>query len=251
MEITITADTVIKPSAAQSSELDPADLVPVKKGQTFPVLAYREDAGHLVFTLDASKVDLDALHPSRKNTWWVYIDHAEDPSGVSKDNDPKDKPEPAPRNKASYSFKLPGFDQTFWSSDPICPESPNFTWRSALHMDAQGNYRKPDNAEQVANIIRAAKGMQAVREKLGNRTITITSWLRPYAVNKAVGGAKQSRHTQGDGVDFAVSGMTPWQVYEALDSWHGSKGGLAQGGRMGFVHIDWRGYSARWRYPRA
>jgi hypothetical protein len=45
-----------------------------------------------------------------------------------------------------------------------------------------------------------------------------------------------------------VAGMTPAQVYGALDSWWGTQGGLAQGGRMDFTHIDGRGQRARWSY---
>ncbi|MFM7530160.1 MAG: D-Ala-D-Ala carboxypeptidase family metallohydrolase, partial [Nodosilinea sp.] len=109
-------------------------------------------------------------------------------------------------------------------------------------------FRQPDNRGQVEQIIKMARVMQQVRRKLGNRRITITSWLRPYAVNLAVGGASNSRHLYGDGVDFTVTGMSPAQVYGALDSWWGTQGGLAQGGRLGFTHLDGRGQMARWEY---
>ena len=93
-----------------------------------------------------------------------------------------------------------------------------------------------------------ARVLQDIRGRLGNRQITVTSWLRPYKINQEVGGASNSRHLYGDGVDFTVAGMTPAQVYGALDSWWGTQGGLAQGGRMGFTHIDGRGQRARWSY---
>ena len=89
-----------------------------------------------------------------------------------------------------------------------------------------------------------ARRMQEVRARLGNRTITITSWYRPPAVNRAVGGARNSTHIRGHGVDFVVAGLSPRAAQRILDPWW--PGGLGYG--SSFTHLDNRGYRARWNY---
>ncbi|MFI7432146.1 D-Ala-D-Ala carboxypeptidase family metallohydrolase [Micromonospora haikouensis] len=44
--------------------------------------------------------------------------------------------------------------------------------------------------------------LQALRHALGDQSIRITSGFRSYACNSAVGGASNSRHLYGDGVDM-------------------------------------------------
>jgi hypothetical protein len=251
MQLVTRIDTFFKPSAADSSTLPREQMAFVSRGSEFPVRAYRLEAGHIVATIHPDDYDLKTLHSSGRNTWWIFQGAVEDPAGHGPLNRPNDTAPMQPSIGRGAPFTMPGYSQTFYSGDPITPRSPAFTWAEALHFSG-ANYRKPDNAEQVKAIMRAAEGMQAVREKLNNRPIRINSWLRPAAINRAVGGAPKSTHLLGLGIDFAVAGLTPSQVYAALDSWHGAAGGLAQGGRMGFTHIDWRGNArARWSYPGA
>lgn len=243
MKLTVLNDTVLKTSVQQSSELPPEDLAPLKAGLELPVLAYRPtDAGHVIITLDPNEIDLRSLHPSGKNTWFVFDAHLEDPEGMGPNNNPKDKP--ARKLKTGKELKFPGFSGTYNTNDPIHAGG-NFTWGEATH----GGSRIPEAPHVVENIKRIADVMQTVRHKLGDRAITPTSWYRDPSTNRRVGGASQSRHLQGDAIDFYVDGLTPWGMYERLDGWHGSKGGLAAG--VGFLHLDLRGYRARWRYPGA
>ncbi|MEH1099050.1 D-Ala-D-Ala carboxypeptidase family metallohydrolase [Micromonospora sp. CPCC 205561] len=46
--------------------------------------------------------------------------------------------------------------------------------------------------------------LQALRHALGDQSIRITSGFRSYACNSAVGGASNSRHLYGDGVDMGA-----------------------------------------------
>jgi uncharacterized protein YcbK (DUF882 family) len=98
----------------------------------------------------------------------------------------------------------------------------------------------------TTNIIKVAKVLEEVRELFGGKPIIVTSWYRPAKINKAVGGVSNSRHILGDAVDFQVKGVHPTEVQKKLDSWYGSRGGLASA--TTFTHIDTRGYKARWRY---
>ena len=138
-------------------------------------------------------------------------------------------------------FKLPGLSAPVKVTDPIYTGS-KFTWNEATKSMS----RLPINSTHAANIIKVARVMDEVRTLLGNKRISVTSWYRPPAVNRAVGGASNSMHIQGLAVDFNVQGMTPQQVYARLEPWWGQRGGLASASN--FTHIDARGYKARWRY---
>ena len=120
----------------------------------------------------------------------------------------------------------------------------NFSWAEAT----RNGERVPQSAAIVTQIQRAAQAMQEIRLLLGDRPITITSWYRPPNVNRSVGGASQSRHLNGDGVDFAVPSIAAPEVFRRLDGWWGSRGGLASSRRYHFTHIDLRGVRARWDY---
>lgn len=131
-----------------------------------------------------------------------------------------------------------------YSSQPLYPGS-LFSWGELT----KGLDRLPESASQVRNLIKLAKYLDAVREFLGGKPITITSGLRPRAINRAVGGAANSRHLHGDAADLVVTGLSPHAVYRRLDPWHGDKGGL--GNSANFTHLDLRGYRARWAYGNA
>jgi hypothetical protein len=244
MELTVLQETVLKPSLAQSATLPAAELAPVHEGTLLPVLAYRQENDHVVITLDPDRIDLAKLHPSRKNTWYCYDRHLEDPTGMGPSNNPKDEPPARPSNPG-IELTFPGFQGVYHSGEAICRDAESFTWGEALHVnETTGRYRKPVDAAVVYNILRMAPVLQEIRHKLGDKPLIINSWYRDPATNRAVGGASRSRHMVGDAVDFRVSGMTPWQVYHDLNSWWGNRGGLAAG--KGFTHLDGRGYEARW-----
>lgn len=106
--------------------------------------------------------------------------------------------------------------------------------------------RVPQNAQVVDNIMRLADYLEDVRSRFGKASIVINSGYRPPAVNAAVGGVSNSQHLYGTAADIVVSGFRPHEVYQHLNQWHGSKGGLGDG--ASFTHIDLRGYRARFSY---
>ena len=248
MKLVISKNTVFKPSDAQSANLPPEEIAAVEEGSEFEMLAYREVGRHLIVTLNPATEDLSALHPSGKNTWYVYKGHIVDPEGYSAGNDPRDKPAEASREGRGFEFEISGVPGLLYSNDPI-PGVQHFKWREALHFDQNGKFRRPHNSSVGRNIIRIAKVLENARLRLGGEPVTITSWYRDPVTNRAVGGASQSRHMRGDAVDFRVPHKTPRQVYSTLDTWWQSQGGLAAG--VGFTHLDGRGYRARWSYPGA
>jgi hypothetical protein len=117
----------------------------------------------------------------------------------------------------------------------------SFTWLEATH----GGKRMPPNQTTVDSMIRIAKLAQQARDRLG-RAMIVTSWYRPPAVNRAVGGATNSRHIVGDAIDFVVCGLSGNQIYWTLDPWWpGGLGRYRSFPNLG--HIDSRPYRARWR----
>lgn len=118
----------------------------------------------------------------------------------------------------------------------------NFTWAEAT----RGGARMPPNQATVDAIVRLARLAQQARDRIG-RPFIITSWYRPAAINRQVGGASYSRHIVGDAIDFYCVGLTGNQVYWALDPWW--PGGLGRYGRYpNLVHLDARPHKARWKH---
>lgn len=84
-------------------------------------------------------------------------------------------------------------------------DSKYFTWHEALYLKQVNAYAIP-TVEQAVNIMKVVKVLDNVRNHF-NTPITVTSWLRPDAYNKLIGGAIFSHHRSGLAVDFLVMGL--------------------------------------------
>lgn len=232
--LTVTSDTLFKTSPQLSSKLSNSDKVFVRNNTELELI------GHEL--APANHVKLELAEPSFSNRpeqiWYAYKPDIQI-EGNEKNNQPKNETS-RPKPSGPY-IKLPGFRGNFYLSNPIIPGG-NFTWGEATH----GGSRIPVNRNVVYGIIRIARVMEEVRNRLGGRPITINSWYRDPVTNRRVGGASRSRHLNGDAVDFVAPGLHPYDVYDRLNRWWGSKGGLASA--TVFTHIDTRGYYARWSY---
>jgi uncharacterized protein YcbK (DUF882 family) len=137
------------------------------------------------------------------------------------------------------TIKVPGISKPVALDAPICLQSPHFSWYEAT----KGGARIPENEEITASIIRIAKALEGVREKFDSRSITITSWYRPPAINRNVGGARFSKHIEGHAVDILVGDLDPREVTAALSKdWNGGVGDSPA-----FTHLD-LGERRRWDY---
>ncbi|MEB3336602.1 MAG: D-Ala-D-Ala carboxypeptidase family metallohydrolase [Leptolyngbyaceae bacterium] len=234
MKLKVRNDTFFKLSTKQSSELGEAEKVLVNKDTEFEVHSHAPaENNHVKVALaDAT------LGPEKRNTWYIFSDHIAI-QGNEPNNRPDDKEKPSPER--TDGFKLPGFESTFYLSNPIIANS-KFTWADAT----KNGTRIPVSKEIVEGIIKIAKAMDEVNTLLGNKPIIVNSWYRDPVTNQRVGGASASRHLSGDAVDFVVEGIHPFDVYDRLDPWWGNRGGIASA--TVFTHIDARGYSARWDY---
>lgn len=97
------------------------------------------------------------------------------------------------------------------------------------------------------NITKLANQLQILRNKIKS-SISITSGYRCESHNKAISGAKNSKHILGKAVDIKVAGMQPKKVYNIIEELI-SEGVMLQGG-LGlyktWVHYDIRKTKARW-----
>lgn len=164
-------------------------------------------------------------------------------AGIGVHRQPTEATADPPVISKGKSFKLPG-NEVVYCDRPI-PGIKHFTWGEAT----KNGTRIPATKDVVQRIIAVGIILDVARTVLGDRKMVITSWYRPIAVNRAVGGVDNSRHIVGDGVDFVVQGMNPLQVFKLLSPWFANRGGLGKSSE--FTHLDARGYKARWNYGNA
>lgn len=97
------------------------------------------------------------------------------------------------------------------------------------------------------NAQRHAFNLERMRHQLGDKPLGGLSYYRSPEHNTAVGGASQSRHVQADACDFSVETVNKFgrTRFLAVVEKVFSDGGVGNypGGN---VHVDSRGYRARW-----
>ncbi len=249
----VVSDTLFKLKPAFSYQLTSAEKIFVKNGTEFELVVSEKATGNHVRVVLATT----GLGDRNIKQWYAYAPDIVI-EGNPTDNTPhKGSPAPPPTpptppvvpprpnpgnsRRPTGPFRLPGFSSTFYLSEPIIPNG-HFTWAEAT----KNGSRIPVNRSVTYGIIRIARVMEEVRDRLGDRPIRVNSWYRDPATNRAIGGALYSRHMSGDAIDFVVIGVSSYTVYSRLNRWWGSRGGLASSSI--FTHIDARGHRARWSY---
>ncbi len=119
-----------------------------------------------------------------------------------------------------------------------------FTVREVVNADRR---RIPQSDEIKDNILIMAEELDQVREGWGS-AILVTSWYRPPAINRAVGGARNSQHLSGRAVDVRPAQGNIYQFQDWLDTQAWSDKALGYGAPRGFVHLDLRPGRIRWVY---
>ena len=202
--ITATQDTLLKKEPVQSTELGEKAKVTVEKGRGYAVLAYSEVAA------DAhARVELAA----GSGTWFVY--------------------EPHWKRYQPIGEALPA--SVDWE-DFDCLVTPNLTVGEVLQWDRR---RIPGpNAAVRARLLKTAEEFQAIREAWG-QPLGVTSFYRPEPINRQVGGVPNSRHVTGQAMDIYPVNRSLEEFYQWIRRrW---RGGLGDGRRKGFVHLDTEG----------
>ncbi len=128
-----------------------------------------------------------------------------------------------------------------WNDDD-CKVSKHFTVGEVTQGDRR---RIPTDPKIQANIIRLANELDKIRDKWG-KPIGVTSWYRPPAINRAVGGVANSQHINGNAADIYPIGGDIHAFQKWVDShWPMA---LGYGAKRGFVHVDLRPGRIRWNY---
>lgn len=236
--LTALQDTYLKINTSPSEKLEDNEKVPFKKGESIQIAWIVDDIvnGH-------RQIQLTEFLKGRSN-WYTYIDHWD----VTEEMHPKMNDYPYPKKiDNGVQFSVPGYGDCY-SLDYV-PGCKHIKWYEITH-----NLQRIPNHSDIlsgvtpqlvaARMISISQAVDKIRERYGV-PVTITSGYRPPTVNKAVGGASNSRHMYGDALDVYFEGIYPQQVYRDYNAtWIG---GLASG--RGFTHFDLRGYKARWTYP--
>jgi putative chitinase len=142
-----------------------------------------------------------------------------------------------PKGKAAIESTPKPFDpkNIDWSN-PNCKISKYFTVMEATKGDP-ARIPHPGSIE-AQNILKLAVELDKLREAFG-APIGVTSWNRPPAINRAVGGVANSQHITGGAADvYPLNGMDIFEFQDWCDErWYGA---LGWGAKKGFVHLDIR-----------
>jgi len=98
-----------------------------------------------------------------------------------------------------------------------------------------------DGSQLVKVDSKLVTRLQKLRDRI-KKPIYITSGYRTASHNKKVGGSPTSQHLYGRAVDIKVTGMNPKTLAKHAES----VGFDGIGIYKTFVHVDVRGYKARW-----
>lgn len=119
-----------------------------------------------------------------------------------------------------------------------------FTVREVTNGDRR---RIPTDNTIKQNIFTLARELDRVREAWGSGII-VTSWYRPPAVNRAIGGATRSQHILGKAADIRPVQGDLYRFQDWLDKVAWKDKALGYGAKKGFVHLDLRPGNIRWNY---
>ena len=93
---------------------------------------------------------------------------------------------------------------------------------------------------------RLVDALQELRD-LANAPIRVTSGYRCPEHNRAVGGAKQSRHLRRHAADIVIKSLSVTVMYELAEQVAAFRnGGIGVYPEQGFIHVDIREGRTRW-----
>lgn len=136
--------------------------------------------------------------------------------------------------------------------DPVINVTRNFTWEECMCKDGT---ECPEDLKPYA--LKIAKKVEIIRHFAGDRPVIVDSWYRTKKHNdelyleirkKDPTAGVHSRHLLADAMDIRINGIPPVTLHSIIENLIFqnliSDGGL--GLYKSFVHVDNRGYKARW-----
>lgn len=216
-----------------SSQAGPDRLYEVAKGEKFNIKALAmqiNDRGKRLATFDRE------IGPAKFNTWFLFPAHWEIDGGPRSDFHEAIVPKAAHESSPIIKKSVDWWDGR---NDMI---SQFFCEWDATNGD---NRRIPVRGSDIEKAVLIMAGeLDKIRIEWGE-PIGVTSWHRPPAINREVGGASQSQHMTGGAADVYTLDGRDWEFEDFLDRhWGGGLGyGVASG--RGFTHLDLR--EGKWR----
>lgn len=237
--IVATQDTWLKKQPIQSVQLASDDKKLVERGTVYPIEKYSYDPSnsHYYITLGYGAGNWYIFDTSGPGSHW---DCSWEDKTEAKEVEPEAvTPKPS---TAKRIITTPG--KIPWS-DPSVYISEYFRTLEVTLGD-RNRIPRAGSAEE-RNILALARELDKLRKDWGSG-LYITSWYRPPAVNRAVGGAIFSRHITGQGVDIKpANGNLQGLQNLCLRYW---RGGVGKGMHRGFVHLDTRSGTPTWKAGR-
>ncbi len=222
-KITALRDTVLKKQPLQAAQLPEGQILTVAAGQSYDVVAYQaETSGHYLVRL-----------ADGEGEWYIYDSEIDGHWDTTWEGEERETSEPTPPAQVVGEVKN-GPGSINWQDDNQYISS-YFTVGEVTLRDPR---RRPQPmSQEEKHILALAQELDRIRTDWGS-AIQVTSWYRPPAVNRTVGGVSNSQHIGGRAVDIRPVQGNVHQFQSWLDNdWHGA---LGYGAKRGFVHLDIR-----------
>lgn len=136
------------------------------------------------------------------------------------------------------------FAKLYELQDADCTPA-HFAWSEVDGGCGQGGYSggSVSAATVRSNLLRAMWRAEALRQRLGNQPLVVTSGFRSKACDQSVGGSGSGQHTYGTAVDLVGSGGSPSLCTIASNARYAGFGGIFGPGypdHDDHVHVDVR-----------
>lgn len=204
----------------------------------------REVSGALVLELEkvAGQLGLRATKDSDRKKFYLGLPGVAEPKAAAKVSDVvypsgSTAQRSSENNAARYAPGRPDLAPPLVKAEPDLQVSKSFKLSEFRPKD--GSYtalRLHPGLVGLLEQIRAAAGC----------SIHVTSGYRPPDYNRNVGGEVNSYHMDGVAADIYASNLSTSQLHAICERLVGDSGGVGYYPTQGFVHVDVRGYRARW-----
>ena len=127
---------------------------------------------------------------------------------------------------------------------PLIPAFPDAQLSKNFRLS---EFRPGDHTYDLIRISpRLVNILEEIRTRAGGQQLHITSGYRPPAYNRKVGGVSNSTHIDGLAADIYSDYISVGALHDICEQVIGDRGGVGYYPKQGFIHVDLRGYRARW-----